>query len=305
MGWAVGGTDPDVGRHLEGVINRGESMTRVDEVAVLRAAQTVVPVGAVQALVSDSLDLVLTAIANGTVLLVATRGKAASHLRLKASSLNGGDEAVLGVVAVTVLGEACPAEIIVVAGGAVDELDLGQLLDAAVACPHAREKHAVENGNDTLLGQRGRRGKRCGSGSYSWSRSSLRLGCQAFRRAVDNDAVVNAPLDKPVLRVIAHLTLVDALQAEVVVAIVASRAVEMGSFDHLVTPVAAHGVVRVAAKQARGDPSCCETVTWPGHCPHRCMEFVDAVLDRPELRLNRGSGSDRRSRLRLLGDCRS
>jgi hypothetical protein len=104
------------------VIDGNEPMVRVDEAGVLVAAGAVVPVRAVQTLVTNAGDILVTAITDGMMKLVAS----SAHLDLDVlghhGAGNSGDESVLGVVAMTVLGEAWLAEIEIIAGSAVKEL---------------------------------------------------------------------------------------------------------------------------------------------------------------------------------------
>jgi len=151
VGRAVEGADASVGCQLQGLIDRHEAVARVDEAAVLVAGRAVVPVRAVQALVTDSLDLDIASVADSAVLLVAASGQAPRNLKLKASPLNSSHEGMLGMMTVAILGKASSAKIKVIACSAVDELILRELLHTTVAGTDAGIKEIVEDGNDTLL----------------------------------------------------------------------------------------------------------------------------------------------------------
>jgi len=237
MNGSVHGTNTDAAVVLEGFIDRNEAMAGVNEAGVHHATRAVVPVGAVQTLVTNALDALVTAVADGIVELATARGKAAEDLVVEPGALDSGNEGMLRVVSMAVLGEASPAEVVVVAGSAVDKLSLGELLHAAVAGPRAGEHLVVENRDNPLQSH----GSRAGGLLGLFLR--LGLGSQALRRAVDDDAVLDETLDQPVVGSLACDTLVDTALAEVEVAIVASGAVVVSVRDGHVAAVAAHGII--------------------------------------------------------------
>lgn len=162
---------------------------------------------------------------------------------------------MLGVMSVTVLRKAGSAKVKVIAGGAMDEFDLGQFLHTAVACADARIEEVVEDGNHPLLclGSRCSRLRGCRLADGTRLGLCLGLGGDTLRRAVHNRAVLHGSFDQPVIIVVANLALVDTPLAQIVVAIIARGAMEVRTLDDLVTAVAADGVVGTSgsARQQR------------------------------------------------------
>lgn len=101
-------------------------MEGVGHVFRLHAPVAIVPVRAIDTLVTNANDVLIAAIADGEVLLAA----AGRQLRLERTgqlgALDGGTEAVAGVMAVGVLGKAWLAQVIVFASVAVQEGLLGE-----------------------------------------------------------------------------------------------------------------------------------------------------------------------------------
>ena len=108
-------------------------MVGVDETRVLDAVLAVIPVGAVEALVTDTSDILVTTIADGVMDHIAARCKASRDGRLERSTLNSGNESVLGVVAMLILSKAVLAEVEIFTSSAVKEFLLRELFNAAVA----------------------------------------------------------------------------------------------------------------------------------------------------------------------------
>lgn len=129
--------DSSAAGRLQLLVDGHKAMVWVDEWGVGNASGAIIPVGTIEALVADALDLFIAAVANGVVGLAATWVQSARHFILQPGSLNSWDEAVLGMMAMAVLGKARSAEIKVLACGAVDKVRLGELLDTAVACADA------------------------------------------------------------------------------------------------------------------------------------------------------------------------
>ena len=75
---------------------------------------------------TDALDSLIAAVANGIVSLVAAGRQLCRNIIRHIGAFDGCSEAVLGVVTVIVLGKAKLAEIKVIASSAMDELVLGE-----------------------------------------------------------------------------------------------------------------------------------------------------------------------------------
>jgi hypothetical protein len=186
----AGATGADIGERF---VDRNKSMLGMHEACVGNAIRTVVPVGAVQALVADTADELVAAIADRVMMLVSARGKLGGNVVGNNAPFDGGNEAVLGMMAVGILGEAVVAQIVVLTGGAVQELRLGELLHAAVACSH--NEHWARVVPDSWWNGKHR--------LRSWRRSlflldrldSLSLWRNDLGCAADEDAVLLEPLD--------------------------------------------------------------------------------------------------------------
>jgi hypothetical protein len=162
MNRPVHGAEPSGTVILEWLIDGDEAMTWMDEGGVHNAARAVVPIRAILAFVADALDTLVAAVADGVVSLAATSQKTAGDFGLQPGALDSRHKGMPGVVAMAVLGEASPAEVIILASSAMDKFHLGQLLDAAVAGANGGVEEVVEDGNDPL-----RSVGRCG-GSCLW-----------------------------------------------------------------------------------------------------------------------------------------
>jgi len=213
-------------------------MLGVDERSVQDAARAVVPIRAIKALVTYARDTIIAPITVGVMGLVTARSKATSDFRLKPSSLDCGNEAVLGGVTVTVLSKARAAKVVVFASRAMNKLNLGQLLNAAVAGANARVEEVIENRDDSL--------SRSGDGLLG---RQLRLLLHLLLRgdtlssAVDDETVLNESLDQPVVRTVARDALINTVLAKVKVAIIAGRAVVVSLGNMRVAVVTADSIV--------------------------------------------------------------
>jgi hypothetical protein len=144
-------TSPDISEWL---IDRRKSVARVDDLHRLDASRTVVPVRTVEALVTDTCDVLVAAIANGVVHMVTAWAHLGCNMMGHFGSLDSGGKSVLGVMAVLVLSEAWLAEIEVFADGAMKKLGLRVFLHTAVACPHDAERGPRSSkGLENWLGQ--------------------------------------------------------------------------------------------------------------------------------------------------------
>jgi hypothetical protein len=138
----------------EWLIDRRKSVARVDDLHRLDASRTVIPVRTVEALVTDTCDVLVAAIANGVVYMVTAWAHLGCNMMGHLGSLDSGGKSVLGVMAVLVLSEAWLAEIEVFADCAMKKLSLRVFLHTAVACPHDAERGPRSSeGLENWLGQ--------------------------------------------------------------------------------------------------------------------------------------------------------
>lgn len=122
---------------LQRLVDGHEAVARMDDRGIQNTLRAVVPVRAVQALVTNTTDGVIAAIAQGIVDDSPARGQETSHLGLQPGAFNGGNKGMAGVMTVAVLGEARTAEVIVLASSAVDKGHLREVPYTAVASAHA------------------------------------------------------------------------------------------------------------------------------------------------------------------------
>ena len=193
------------------------------------ARAAVVPIWAVQALVTDAVDLLVTAIADGVVANVTARGKGSLCGHAEDSTLSGRLEAVRGVVSVFVGGVARDAQVEVIASRASDKLMLRQHVNAVVA---SASRHARLLGERLGLLCKGTRNLSLDvfldTGSHlarDLVLDVLDFTSNTLGGAGDDLAVLDRALDQPVTLARAQLTTGDAVLAEVVVAAVADAAV--------------------------------------------------------------------------------
>jgi hypothetical protein len=126
--------------HREGIVNGDEAVMRVRRAGLLDALGAVVPVRAVQALVADTIDVLvmlaesdhwngatylLATIADGVVANVASGLAEDLGERRDGRVVGSRSKGVAGMMAVPVLDMALDAEVVVVAGLARDKLLLG------------------------------------------------------------------------------------------------------------------------------------------------------------------------------------
>jgi hypothetical protein len=196
------GTDVHTLPRFNILIDGHETVVRVDESSIDNAVVAVVPVRAVEALVTDATDGLVTTITDGIVSLVPAGFETAGHLRLKHSPLDSGTESMLGVVPMLVLGEAGFAQVEVLAYITVDKVAFGQLRHARVAGADVLVPVALYDWYDSpslgnikpcsrcvlLLARLGGLGLR-----------SLRLRGNALSGTIDERTVLDEPLDQPMV----------------------------------------------------------------------------------------------------------
>jgi hypothetical protein len=206
------------------LVDGHEAVVRVSEAGVQNAEGAVVPVWAIQTLVANASNVLVTSIADSLVNLVAAR----SHLHLDMSRhlslCHGGREAVAGVVTVNVLAEAGLAKIIVLTYLAVEELLLRVLLNAAVAgAHHLVSDPLLRSSIESRLGNGGCHSLLLGlnSGLNSGLNldlglgdrlglSCLGLGVDTLGSALHKAAINGGALDQPVIVATAGDAVVDA-----------------------------------------------------------------------------------------------
>jgi hypothetical protein len=245
-----------VHRLSQRLVNRYEAMTGVDELGVLETVRAVIPVWAIQALVADTIDKFVAAIADSIVTNVPAR-IAEEIGQSREDSLGCGRlEGMAGMVAMFVANMASQAKVVIVASDASNEFLFGQNRDTAVASA----RWLLFVGNRLLL-----------IGKSTWNLLLLGLlgldfGCDALCSAIDDAAVLNEALDHPVSASGAVNAVIYAGRAEIIIATVAYAAVEVLVLHRLVAVVAvddprsAH-VARLRAEcKARVVVGSCEVV---------------------------------------------
>lgn len=164
---------------LQSAVDRHKAVAGVSGHGAGDAISAVVPIGAIQALVTDAGNVLITVVADGVVHFVATRSKFGVDAGTESSSRNSRRECMLRVVTMTILAEALPAKIVVFTSITVKEIGFGQLLDALIAGAHG---NTADTGRslDFQLGQvlleagQGRLGVESGRGEVGFSLRSGR-----------------------------------------------------------------------------------------------------------------------------------
>lgn len=111
---------------MERLVHWYESVARVDVTGINNAVRAVVPIRAVEALVADTVDVLITTITDGVVSHIASWGQQGLGDEVEISILNGGCESVLGMVTMLNRQMARNAKIVVLTRQAGDEVLLGQ-----------------------------------------------------------------------------------------------------------------------------------------------------------------------------------
>lgn len=110
----------------ERLVDWDEAVTGVDNLGTLQALRAVVPVWAVQALVADAVDELVTAVTNSVVACI-TAGVAERIAQSRQSSVRSGSlEGMAGVVAVLVDRVALQAQVVVFTHSACNEFSFGE-----------------------------------------------------------------------------------------------------------------------------------------------------------------------------------
>jgi hypothetical protein len=196
-------------------------MTGVDEVSVGNARCAEVPVGAVEALVTNTINVLVTSITDSIVANVTARSEQSLRDEIKLGLLNSRLESMLGVVAMLHANMARNAKIIVGARSASDKVLLRQFLNARIAS-------ASSNWNLQVF-----RVAWC-SLWLGWSR----LGCNCLCCAVDDLSILNKTLDHPVILTTAKNAVVHTGLTQIKVTIIAGTAMIMFIWDSLAAVVA-------------------------------------------------------------------
>jgi len=90
---------------FDAVVDWNETVAGMDEAGIQDTIRAIVPVGAIEALVTNTFDVLVASIANGAVILVATRSEADIDYGLNNVTFGGRLECVPRMVAMVVLDE--------------------------------------------------------------------------------------------------------------------------------------------------------------------------------------------------------
>jgi hypothetical protein len=90
----------------ERLVDRRKSVARMADLDILDAVGTVVPIRAIETLVANAKDVLVTAVTNSVVHVVTSRAHLDFNMVRHLDALYGRGETVLGVVAMGVLGKA-------------------------------------------------------------------------------------------------------------------------------------------------------------------------------------------------------
>jgi len=207
----------------EWLIDGHEAVTRVNILGALDAFGAKVPIRAVQALVTHTVNELLAAITNSRVANVPS-SIAQEICQGRQAGIRGCSfESMAGVMTVLVANMAFHAEIVVIASGACDELLLRQNFDAAIAsaCWFILDERWLREGSRNGL-------------------FNLRfcLRADTLGRAVHDRAILDEALDHPVTSARAMDTRIHARRAEIVVSMIANATMKVCVLHWLITVVA-------------------------------------------------------------------
>jgi hypothetical protein len=210
------------------LIDRYEAVTGVNELGVLETVRAVIPVWAIQALVADTVNELVAAIADSVVTNIPA-GIAQEIRQSRKHSLGCGRlEGMARMVTMLIANMASQAKVVIITRDAGDELLLGEHGDTAVTGASG----LLFVGNRLLLiGESSRNILLLGL-------LGLDFGCDALGSAVDDTAILDEALDHPVSASGAVNTVVDTSRAKVVIATIAYAAMEV---------LVLHGLVAVVA----------------------------------------------------------
>lgn len=204
---------------MEGFVDGYKAVTSVDEASVGLASRAEVPVWAVEALMANTVDVLVTTITDGIVSNITARGKKSLGNDVELGVLDSWLESVLGVVAMLHTDMASDAKVVVGACSAGNEVLLGKLLNARVAGAGSNWNLQIR---DSLLDR-------------------LDFRRHGLSRAVDDFSVLHDTLEKPMVLALAENSIVNAGLAEIKVTILASAAVVVNIRDRSVAVVAVNG----------------------------------------------------------------
>lgn len=126
-------------------------MVGVNKAGALNALSAVVPVGAVKALVANTRDVLIAAVADGHVHAVPAGSHLDADVVRHQSARNGRSEGMHGVMAMRVGREAGLTEVKIIAFLAVEELSLGKFMETSVTGAHKSERRPVVGSHDGRL----------------------------------------------------------------------------------------------------------------------------------------------------------
>jgi hypothetical protein len=234
-------TEADIRERL---VDRRKSVARVTGPDSLDAVGTVVPIRAIKTLVANAKDVLVAAITNSVMHVVASRAHLDFDVARHLGPLHSRGETVLGVVTMRVLSKAWLAKIKVLAHTTMKELGLGVFLDTAVACSHnarqrgrSRERLGESFGEWHMLGL----GLNLGLHDSLDLDLGLGLGLRGDRLSgtLNQQSVDSWSFNQPVVSAMAGNALFYARLTEVKVAVVAGGAMIMDIGDVLLAAVTA------------------------------------------------------------------
>jgi hypothetical protein len=202
---------------VEGFVDGYEAMASMDEASIDVAGWAEVPVWAIKALVTNTVDVLVASIANGIMSNVTARSEKCLSNDIEMSILNSWLECMLGVVAMLHTNVARNAEVVVRAWSASNEVLLSEFLNARVTSTSSNWD--LQGLGEVDLG-------------------TLRLRRHGLSGAVDDLSILYDTLDEPMIFALAENSVVNASLAEIKITILASAAVVMNIRDGLIAVVA-------------------------------------------------------------------
>jgi hypothetical protein len=209
----------------------------MNNVGVLVALGAIIPIWAIEALVTDTEDRLIASVTNGSMLDIAARSTKEICNWIHWSTISGRLESMGWMMTVLVALVAWKAEIVIIAVEAGYEVLIREFLDTTVAS--ARRFEFLLFGLLFMLPLISICTRHIWNTAFGWS---LVLGDDdRLSGAVDNMAILDETFDKPVALTWAMDTSIDALLAQIIVTIIADVAMVVLVRHGLITVVAENG----------------------------------------------------------------
>jgi hypothetical protein len=221
---------------LELLVDGGEAVARVRVASIVVACAAVIKVGTIEALVSYTVNHLVTAIALGSVSEVAASREKSLLGERKASAIDSRLEVMGRVMAVVIAHVACEAKVKVIALETSDKVAVWEGNDTGIACAVqlGQSIHVVVESFRSFLG-------RLSLGLGCRRSGALRGGSKSLGGAADDLAILDEPLDQPVAVAKTGTAVFDTSLAEIKVTTITHAAMVVNVVHDSIASVAEDG----------------------------------------------------------------